>query len=223
MPSKPMLPTTGGVSALAVRAEHHARAAEAGQRAGDDHDQDVRPADAHAGGPGGVRVGADRAQLEAERRPVEQPGDRPRWPAPPSMMPSVDPQARRRAAGAAGPTASTGLADRVRAVRVLDAVLQDEPGRKQQRDVVEHDRGDDLVGAGPGLEDAGDEAPDRAAEQRRRAARRAGAAPAAAAAGSRPARPATTPMIAWPWAPMLNRPPRKASATDRPVKTSGAA
>jgi hypothetical protein len=31
-----------------------------------------------------------------------------------------------------------------------------------------------------------------------------------------------TPMVAWPCAPMLNRPPRKASATDRPVKTSGA-
>jgi hypothetical protein len=31
------------------------------------------------------------------------------------------------------------------------------------------------------------------------------------------------PITAWPWPPMLNRPPRNASATDRPVKTSGAA
>ena len=45
--------------------------------------------------------------------------------------------------------------------------------------------------------------------------------------GSGSAKPATaarmTAIVAWPWAPMLNRPPRKASATDRPVKTSGAA
>ena len=39
MPSKPMLPTTGGVSALALVPSTMRRAAEAGQRAGDDHDQ----------------------------------------------------------------------------------------------------------------------------------------------------------------------------------------
>jgi hypothetical protein len=45
--------------------------------------------------------------------------------------------------------------------------------------------------------------------------------------GSGSEKPATAaqmqPITAWPWPPMLNRPPRNASATDRPVKTSGAA
>ena len=30
-------------------------------------------------------------------------------------------------------------------------------------------------------------------------------------------------MMTWPWAPMLNRPARNASATDRPAKISGVA
>jgi hypothetical protein len=45
--------------------------------------------------------------------------------------------------------------------------------------------------------------------------------------GSGNVKPATAaqivPITAWPWPPMLNRPPRNASATERPVKTSGAA
>ena len=38
--------------------------------------------------------------------------------------------------------------------------------QEEQRDVVQHDRHDDLVGAGAGLEDAGDEAPEPAADDR---------------------------------------------------------
>ena len=80
-------------------------------------------------------------------------------------------------------------------------------------DEVEHDRGDDLVGARDRLEDARDEAPDR----RRRASRRASASGIATIGGvSRSWTPTMTapsaPIRNWPWAPMLNRPALNAEA-----------
>ena len=88
----------------------------------------------------------------------------------------------------------------------------DQVGHDLDRDVVEHDRGDDLVGARERLEDAGDEAVDRARHRRqdgdRRPAMNGGApdrAPPTAAA-------ATAPIRNWPWPPMLKRPGLEAEA-----------
>ena len=94
-----------------------------------------------------------------------------------------------------------------------------------QGDVVEHDRGHDLVGARGRLEDARDEAPDGA----ERASRRAGRAGCAMTVGRRcearrrrrPRRAA--PSRNWPWPPMLNRPALKPRPTDRPPRMSGVA
>ena len=87
------------------------------------------------------------------------------------------------------------------------------------RDPVEHDRRDHLVGADRRLEEAGDPGPDRAGE-RRRADRRAGRAAASTCrrttCRSRSRR--TSPTKYWPWPPMLNIPQRNANATARPVR-----
>ena len=141
----------------------------------------------HAGGTGRVGVEPDRAQLEAERRALEQPGHAPGGQTA-STMPEVQPQAWPDAEqpGQLRPIVHR-LADRVRARRVLDAVLEDEPAQEVERDVVEHDRGDDLVGAGAGLEDARQEAPDRAADGAREQRHDQVQHRPAAAAGSRPA------------------------------------
>jgi hypothetical protein len=62
------------------------------------------------------------------------------------------------------------------------------------------------VGAGPRLEDADQAAVRRAGEQ------------------WKPTQPVRiAPRIIWPCAPMLNRPVRKASATDSPVSVTGVA
>src|SRR6266508_2702651 len=132
------------------RTEQHRRAAEAGQPSGDHHHQHVRLGDAHAGGAGGFRVGADRAQFEAERGALQQPGDRPRGHHG-EHDPEVDPQdlagQMRQHRVVVHP-----FADRVVPARPLDAVLDHQPHQQLRRDVVEHDRGDHLVRPGTRLE-----------------------------------------------------------------------
>ena len=105
-----------------------------------------------------------------------------------------------------------GLADRVVAAPGrLKPVLQQER-QEVERDVVEHDRGDHLVRAGPGLEDTRDEAPQRAADAPRDERERAGAGRGQVEREARRTRRRCAPMMTWPWAPMLNRPARNASA-----------
>ena len=100
----------------------------------------------------------------------------------------------------------------------------DGPRQDRDRDVVEHDRRDDFVGARDGLEDARDEAPERR-RQMIPATIASGMAMiggwSATATRRRPRR--ARPIRNWPWAPMLNRPALKPSATDSPARTSGAA
>ena len=64
--SKPMLRDDQRRSAAGRGAEHLVAPPRPASAPAISMTSDVRPADAHAGGPGGVRVGADRAQLEAE-------------------------------------------------------------------------------------------------------------------------------------------------------------
>ena len=54
----------------------------------------------------------------------------------------------------------------------LEALDRQQVGEQVERDVVEHDRRDDLVRAGARLEQAGDAAPDRAADDAGRRGRR---------------------------------------------------
>ena len=98
------------------------------------------------------------------------------------------------------------------------------PADEQHRDAVEHDRDDHLVGAGRGLEHAGDEAVEPAADdageqddrdqQDRRAVRPASSKVPTQAAIVAPTR-------SWPSAPMLNSPARKANATASAAPMNG--
>ena len=114
------------------------------------------------------------------------------------------------------------LGDRLRA-----ALLAQEVGAQAEQDdlrgdVVEHDRRDDLVGAGPRLEEARDEPPGRAGQhaggdrddqdQRGRLALER---------DRRDRRRPNAPRMNWPSTPMLNTPLRNEIATARPVKISG--
>ena len=92
------------------------------------------------------------------------------------------------------------------------------------RDVVEHDRGDDLVGARDRLEDARDEAPERTDQHPGGERDRDGDDRRLVAHDHADDRPQpSAPIRNWPWAPMLNRPALKPSATDRPPRISGVA
>ena len=61
-----------GHAELELPAEHVDRAREPGERAGDRHRRDVRARDADAGVPRRVGIESDGAELEAERRAIEQ-------------------------------------------------------------------------------------------------------------------------------------------------------
>ena len=132
----------------------------------------------------------------------------PRWPFRP-----------RRIGNAALPTS---MGDRRGRARHPERAV-DGPGQDRDGDVVEHDRGDDLVGARHRLEEARDEAP-RAAGDASRPRPRAGSRRSAAgrAAATPTATAPSAPIRNWPWAPMLNRPALKPRPTDSPARTSGA-
>ena len=130
------------------------------------HRQDVGGADAHAGVAGGVRVGADRPQPEPDRRCGTAATTRRRPRASARRSPQWSRQARPRV-GESAPTRRR-LRDRVVAARAQERLGAEEVVEQPQRDEVEHDRRDHLVGPGAGLEHAGDAAPDRAGDERRR-------------------------------------------------------
>ena len=90
------------------------------------------------------------------------------------------------------------------------------PPHEEHRDAVQHDRGDHLVGAGLGLQHAGDAAPERATQDAGEGhQQRARAAPGTSAIHENvPTHAAAVaPTRSWPSAPMLNRPARNANAT----------
>nr|WP_228431015.1 hypothetical protein [Baekduia soli] len=137
------------------------RARQAGQRAAGAHDEHVGPADADAAVARGLGVEAHRPRLVALRRAVEQHpvddgrGERHEDPDVQPLQLWVAPEDR-----------EVGAADDVVGDRDvgLRAVLQratelEEVHPEPQRDVVEHDRGDHLVGAGRGAQGAGDPGP----------------------------------------------------------------
>ena len=99
-----------------------------------------------------------------------------------------------------------------RARRLQQAGGAQHPRHQVERDVVEHDRDDDLVGAGARLEQPGDAGPERAADDAAERGRRAGGCPTAGRTRT-PTQPATAAaMSIWPRPPMLNMPTRNASA-----------
>ena len=160
-----------------------ARAAEAGDGARERHHrQDLPPRSAcpRSAPPG--RVG-DHADLEAETRSrVENPHhDRRGWRGRSGIR-----AARRRASRTSASSmrrASASLAGRpapgARRVAPVRRAVEDEVRQQQPRDIVEHERGDDLVRLGERPQHAGDQRPERprrarrdAHERRRRAASR---------------------------------------------------
>ena len=129
----------------------------------------------------------------------------------------------RRRAACADSKMSFETGDRARC-RVLERPAEaEELLPDPDRDPVEHDRRDHLVGADGRLEEAGDPGPDRAGERRRARSRAAMCRPGwHAREATTPTQTATSaPTKYWPWPPMLNRPQRKANATARPVRISG--
>ncbi len=149
--------------------EHVHRAGQAGERAGDRHRADQVLLHADAAVRSRVRVEADRPHLVAERRPVEQdPEDDER------SERDEDPDVE--ALEALGAPEDGQLRARRDLVRDRDErlgrVLQrtavaEEPGCRVERDPVEHDRRDHLVGADRRLEHAGDPRPGGSGERRR--------------------------------------------------------
>ena len=151
-------------------AEHVDRAGEAGERAGDRHREEVVPRDVDAAVAGRLGVEADRLDAVAERRPVE---DQP-----------VDDEGADRDEEADVEPLEIGVAPEDGKLRAVDDVVRDRhvrlgvvlerPAEAEEehadpdRDPVEHDRRDDLVGADGRLQEAGDACPERAAERRRR-------------------------------------------------------
>ena len=197
-------------------------ARQAGERAGDRHRADEVLLHVDPAVRGRVGIEADGPHLVAERRAVDQrPEDDERGDGDEEAdVEPLEALRRPRRPGAARcwrsgstPDSSAGSssgADRRRR-RARTPV---------ERDPVEHDRRDHLVGADRRLEDAGDARPRRAGERRADDASRmcgSGLMPAK----STPSQFATIrPTMYWPWPPMLNIPQRKANATARPVRMS---
>ena len=90
-------------------------------------------------------------------------------------------------------------------------------------DVVEHDRRDDLVGARPRLEEAGDEAPHRPREDARDDRAEEGIGAGRSCRTSNATVEPNAPRMNCPSTPMLNTLVRNATATASPVKISGVA
>ena len=128
-----------------------AHARQAGERAGDANTTMIRAADVDAGVARGARVVADEPDLVAPARPLERrtrrspaatsPNSKPRWTVrPPSAGHRAAKSVRRGSQASRGNW--RGLLEAALAPRPEDPEL--DPG---QRDVVEHQRGDDLVDA----------------------------------------------------------------------------
>ena len=150
-------------------AEDVDRAREPRERAAHEHHLRVGPAGVDAAVLGGVGVEADGARLVARDRAVQQHPEhderreRDEDPDVQALQLRVAPehvQPRVR---------DDGVGDRDGLVRggvgVQRAAEAERPHADPQRDVVEHDRRDHLVGAGRRLEEARDAAPDRARER----------------------------------------------------------
>ena len=126
--------------------------ASAGQHPQMRHGEDDQPARVHAGVARRVRVGAHGPHLEADRAAVEQPpgerhGDRGEQHAQVAVATDHHRQRRGRRSASVRPNVTSWPAER-HADHVADQL---------DRDVVEHDGGHHLVGAGECLEEAGDE------------------------------------------------------------------
>ena len=192
-------------------------ASSAGQR----HRQHDQGARAHAGVPRGVGIGA---RPSGSRSPASS-GYRSHWTTSTAArsairMPGVAVAADDDRAAPALPTSAViGDGEPGWSQRAAD-----QRGEDRDRDVVEHDRGDDLVGAGERLEDARDEAPERPRQHPGQRARAGSAISGGASLSAAPtATAASAPIRNWPWAPMLNRPALKPRPTDRPPRISGVA
>src|SRR5690606_3495293 len=140
----------------------------AAEAAGDRHDQHGRESDAHPGIGGGVWIGADRSELEADGGPEEEPPDPPcqeQGEDEPSVETQrrVDPVQQLRQAGRGKGVA----ADRIEPSFPDDGRLLEQVVDQAIGDEVEHERRDHLVGAGLGTQPAGDAAPDGAADEAR--------------------------------------------------------
>ena len=151
-------------------AEHVDRPREAGERAGDRHREEVVPRDVDAAVARRLGVEADRLDAVAERRPVEdQPVDDE------GSDRDEEPDVEALEVGVAPEDGKLGTVDDV--VRDRDVGLRvvlerpteaEEEHADPDRDPVEHDRRDHLVGADRGFQEARDACPERAAERRRR-------------------------------------------------------
>ena len=136
--------------------------AQSGQGARDRHGQCRGRADAHAGRSRRRGVGAHGTQPESDRAPGEDPPDE-RGGAHRDHDAEVALDAGAEDVGQPS-GALDGLAG-LRIVRRVETVERQQVEQAERRDVVQHDRGDDLVGAGARFEESGDEAPHRAAEE----------------------------------------------------------
>ena len=156
---------------LELPAEHVDRAGEAGEGARDRHRRDVRARDADARVARRLGIEADGAQLEAERRAIEEQRSRRRGRRARRRSRCGAPAAAgspRRRAGAS--SSATGVRDRGRAavrVALQRAALPDELAADPDGDPVQHDRRDHLVRAGERLQEPGDARVRGAGERRR--------------------------------------------------------
>ena len=164
MPSKPM-PASMSVVTSCAGAEDLRRARQAGQRPGQDHHQDVVRA-ASTCPRCGRRPGWRRPRAARSRSCCGPAATRPRRPpraraASPRLTRMLDAEQRRQF-GVRARSCATG---RLVVRRRLEAVLRQQVAEQVERDVVEHDRRDDLVGTGAGLEQADQAAADAPADQ----------------------------------------------------------
>ncbi len=183
------------------------------------HRQDDQAGGVHAGVACRIGVGADGADLEAERAAQEQPPRRS----------ARRPNAKKTPMWTSRPTITGRAAVLIVSVRAkLTSSPRSGPdadvGDELDRDVVEHDRRHHLVGTGARLEEAGDESR-RPAPARHAGADAAGMATIGGEAASSRRRPRRrrAPMRNWPWAPMLKSPALKPRPTASPVRTRGVA
>ena len=169
--SKPTEPTTASVTPCSSPRRVIVDR-EPGEQAGDRHGRDVDLRDAHARGPGRVGVGADGAHLEPEPAAFEHPPhDERRHQG--QRDAEVEPEQ-----GRVGRVLVGQRAQQVVAARALERLLGQEVEHREPRDLVEHDRGDHLVGAGLCLEDTRRCLPTLPPRASRRRQRRPGGRPA---------------------------------------------